>query len=84
MSSQRIAWDLCVQAFLCYDDYPTLSPAALSDNCLSAFKAMMALLGFKLSDDKQLPFKTETETLGVVLDTSSSDLSEVQAVQGRG
>ena len=66
---QRIAWELCIQASPYYDDYPTVSPAGLADNSFSTFKAMMALLGFKLSEDKQLPYKTVTETLGVVLDT---------------
>ena len=74
---QRIAWELCIQASLYYDDYPTVSPAGLADNSFSTFKAMMALLGFRLSEDKQLPFRPETETLGVVLDTSSADLGEV-------
>ena len=74
---QRSAWELCIQASLYYDDYATVSPSAIAENSLSTFKVMMGLLGFKLSEDKQRPLDILTETLGVVVDTSSPDMSEV-------
>ena len=74
---QRIAWELCIQASLYYDDYATVSPSAIAENSLPTFKAMMALLAFKLSEDKQRPFDIRTETLGVVVDMSSPDMSKV-------
>ena len=66
---QRILWDLHVLCGSYYDDFPTVSQSFLAGGTDNAVHALMELLGFLLSDKEQ-PFSTRSETLGVVLDSS--------------
>ena len=66
---QRILWDLHVLCGSYYDDFPTVTQAFLAGGTDNAVHATMDLLGFLLSDKEQ-PFGTHSETLGVVLDSS--------------
>ncbi|CAE7364045.1 unnamed protein product, partial [Symbiodinium sp. KB8] len=71
---QRILHEVNVLTSLYYDDYPVVTPAFLSANTASIFGSVMRLLGFKIADDKDKPFSSQSETLGVVVDTSDDEL----------
>ena len=55
-----------------YDDYPVIEFSFLAANTTSTLRALTSLLGFECSLDKELPFATEAEMLGVVLDLSET------------
>ena len=74
---QRILWEVGVVAACYYDDYPTMAPAMLSGGTDNAVHSVMDLLGFTLSRDKEQPFSSASEMLGVVLDTSDPSFGHV-------
>ena len=74
---QRILWELLVVASCYYDDYPCVTPAFLASNTDSTTHAVAKLLGFSLSE-KERPFSTATETLGVVVDTCDPSMAIVK------
>eukprot|EP00435_Cladocopium_sp_Y103_P058672 s441_g20.t1 len=55
-----------------YDDFPVVDFKILSDHTTAAIRALTSLLGFEVALDKELPFDTKAEMLGVVLDLSQS------------
>ena len=55
-----------------FDDYPIVSFKALHESTTSAVRAMMALLGFECSLDKEEDFASAADLLGVRLDLSSA------------
>lgn len=61
-----------------YDDYPMVSPAAISVSTMSAAKSFLHLLGFKFSEAKLSPFGGEAEILGVVVDSNRCDKGEIR------
>ena len=79
----RLVWALGVKLLRIpwlnyYDDYPVVSPAAISGSTLSSAKTFLRLLGLKFSEAKLEPFKSEAEILGVVVDCSSCHLGDIQ------
>ena len=74
---QRILWELLVVASCYYDDYPCVTPAFLASNTDNTTHAVTKLLGFALSE-KERPFSTATETLGVVVDTCDPTMASVK------
>ena len=60
-----------------YDDYPCVTPSMLASNTDSTTHSVAKLLGFALSE-KEGPFSTATETLGVVLDTADPAMDAVK------
>ena len=60
-----------------YDDYPCVSLAMLSKSTDSAVHGFLALLGVSRSEDKEAPFGTRSELLGIVLDSSDSSRRKV-------
>ena len=60
-----------------YDDYPCVSPAMLSKSTDSVVHGFLALLGVSRSEDKEVPFGTRSELLGVVLDSSDSSRRKI-------
>ena len=74
---QRVLWEFLVVASCYYDDYPSLTPSFLASNTDSTTHAVAKLLGFSLSE-KEGPFSTATETLGVVVDTSAPGMDAVK------
>ena len=74
---QRILWEVHVVASCYYDDYPCVTPYMLASNTDSATHSVAKLLGFALSE-KEGPFSTATETLGVVLDTADPAMDAVK------
>ncbi len=61
-----------------YDDYPMVSPAAISISTMSSAKSFLHLLGFKFSEAKLAPFGSEAEILGVVVDSNKCDAGEIK------
>ena len=55
-----------------YDDFPVVDLKILSEHTAAAARALTSLLGFECSLDKELPFSTNTEMLGVVLNLEDS------------
>ena len=79
----RLVWALGVKLLRIpwlnyYDDYPIVSPAAISGSTLSSAKTFLHLLGLKFSEAKLEPFKSEAEILGVVVDCSRCHLGDIQ------
>ncbi|CAE7579831.1 SLC24A2 [Symbiodinium sp. CCMP2592] len=74
---RRIMLEMEILTALYYDDYPVVSPCLLGNSTAAAFTSVMRLLGFRIADDKDKPFSTRSETLGVVIDTSAEDMSGV-------
>ena len=74
---QRVLGEVLVVASCYYDDYPSLTPSFLASNTDSTTHAVAKLLGFSLSE-KEGPFSTATETLGVVVDTSAPGMDAVK------
>ena len=60
-----------------YDDYPVVDFACLSSSTSNTIRALMALLGFECSIDKEEPFGPQAEMLGVVLDLGKTGAGEV-------
>ena len=58
-----------------YDDYPVLEVSMLASNTEKTIRKLMRLLGFSCSEDKELPFSTVYDLLGVRLDLRSKDFS---------
>ena len=52
-----------------FDDFPVLDASSTNQVCESAVTAVMRLLGFKCSEDKEVGFNERIETLGLVFDT---------------
>ena len=73
---QRVLWELRVAVACYYDDYPAMAPAFLAGGTDNAVHALMDLLGFPLSE-KEKPFATASETLGVMLDTSDAGMERI-------
>ena len=48
-----------------YDDYPVLEVSMLAANTEKTIRKLMRLLGFSCSEDKELPFSTVYDLLGV-------------------
>ena len=67
---QRILWEVQVLATCYYDDFPVASPCFLGQGTDQVVHAVMDLFGFDLSLDKEQPFGTDTETLGVMVNTA--------------
>ena len=61
-----------------YDDFPIVDFRVLSEHTTAAVRAMMSLLGFECSLEKELPFDTSTEMLGVVLDLSECSSGRIK------
>ncbi|CAE7672319.1 SLC24A2 [Symbiodinium sp. CCMP2592] len=74
---RRIMLEMEILTALYYDDYPVVTPSLLGNSTAAAFTSVMRLLGFRIADDKDKPFSTRSETLGVVIDTSAEDMSGV-------
>ena len=68
----RIGLELDIAWTNYYDDYPVIEFSFLAANTTSTLRALTSLLGFECSFDKELPFATEAEMLGVVLDLSET------------
>ena len=62
----RIAWTNY------YDDYPVIDFKVLADHTTAAIRTITGLLGFECSLDKELPFSTKTDVLGVTIDLGRS------------
>ena len=60
-----------------YDDYPVVDFVCLSSSTSNAIRALMSLLGFECSLDKEEPFAPQAEMLGVVLDLGKSGAGNV-------
>ena len=69
---QRIMWDLCLISACYYDDFPSVMPAMLSEGSDKIVHTVMQLLGDDMAVDKETPFSSASEMLGVVLDSSDS------------
>ena len=61
-----------------FDDYPVISPAAISISTMSAAKSFLHLIGFKFSEAKLAPFGCESEILGVVVDSNNCHNGEIR------
>ncbi|CAE7207109.1 unnamed protein product [Symbiodinium sp. CCMP2592] len=61
-----------------FDDFPVLELSALSGSADSTAHCIPDLLGFECSTEKEEPFKSSADVLGVTVDLSCEDLSEVR------
>ena len=68
----RIGLDLDIPWTNYYDDFPVVDFKILSEHTAAAARALTSLLGFECALDKELPFDSATEMLGVVLDLNDS------------
>ncbi|CAE6914886.1 PARP6, partial [Symbiodinium sp. CCMP2456] len=71
---QRVMWELCLISACYYDDFPTAMPAMLGEGSDNIVHTVMQLLGYDMSVEKETPYSTSSEMLGVVLDTSDPAL----------
>ncbi|CAE7559207.1 unnamed protein product [Symbiodinium natans] len=73
----RLLWRLGVELLIpwgnFFDDFPAMSPSAISDNTMSTMTALCSLLGFAFADDKLSPFQPAATMLGVEVDCSRCD-----------
>ena len=53
-----------------FDDYPVVSPVALSKSSMASVMSMLDLLGFAYSKDKLKDFSEQVQVLGVVADVA--------------
>ncbi|CAE7239575.1 unnamed protein product [Symbiodinium sp. CCMP2592] len=71
----RILVELECLACNYYDDYPVLDMSMLSANTEKTIRKLMRLLGVVCSEDKELPFSSVADLLGVRLDLRAKDFS---------
>ncbi|CAE7732569.1 unnamed protein product [Symbiodinium sp. CCMP2592] len=71
----RILVELECLACNYYDDYPVLDVSMLSSNTEKTIRKLMRLLGVTCSEDKELPFSSVADLLGVRLDLRAKDFS---------
>ncbi|CAE7660014.1 unnamed protein product [Symbiodinium sp. CCMP2592] len=71
----RILIELECLACNYYDDYPVLDVSMLSANTEKTIRKLMCLLGVICSEDKELPFSSVADLLGVRLDLRAKDFS---------
>ncbi|CAE7343255.1 unnamed protein product [Symbiodinium sp. CCMP2592] len=71
----RILIELECLACNYYDDYPVLDVSMLSANTEKTIRKLMRLLGVICSEDKELPFSSVADLLGVRLDLRAKDFS---------
>ena len=75
---RRILLEVDVLASCYYDDYPCTAPKCLAEATDGCAHAVFTLLGFDTSVDKECSFSTQTELLGVTLDTSDQGYQAVR------
>ncbi|CAE7465617.1 NaCP60E [Symbiodinium sp. CCMP2592] len=75
---QRILQEAWILNCNYFDDFPVLELSALSGSADSTAHCILDLLGFECSTDKEEPFKSSADVLGVTVDLSCEDLSEVR------
>ena len=75
---RRILLEVDVLASCYYDDYPCTAPKCLAEATDGCAHAVFTLLGFETSVDKECSFSTQTELLGVTLDTSDQGYQAVR------
>ena len=68
----RIGLELDIPWTNYYDDFPVVDFKILSEHTAAAARALTSLLGFECSLDKELPFDSSAEMLGVVMDLTES------------
>ncbi|CAE7321420.1 unnamed protein product [Symbiodinium sp. CCMP2592] len=71
----RILVELECLACNYYDDYPVLDVSMLSANTERTIRKLMRFLGVVCSEDKELPFSSVADLLGVRLDLRAKDFS---------
>ncbi|CAE7256827.1 unnamed protein product [Symbiodinium sp. CCMP2592] len=71
----RILIELECLACNYYDDFPVLDVSMLSANTEKTIRKLMRLLGVICSEDKELPFSSVADLLGVRLDLRAKDFS---------
>ena len=74
---QRILCELCLVSACYYDDFPPVMPAMLGQGSDRVTHAVMQLLSFDMSVDKESPYASLSEMLGIVLDTSDEAMGAV-------
>ncbi|CAE7236545.1 unnamed protein product [Symbiodinium sp. CCMP2592] len=75
---QRILQEAWILNCNYFDDFPVLELSALSGSADSTAHCILDLLGFECSTDKEEPFKSSADVLGVTVDLSCEGLSEVR------
>ncbi|CAE7739579.1 unnamed protein product [Symbiodinium sp. CCMP2592] len=75
---QRILQEAWILNCNYFDDFPVLELSALSGSADSTAHCILDLLGFECSTEKEEPFKSSADVLGVTVDLSCEDLSEVR------
>ena len=75
---QRVFWHLGIISSNYFDDYPVLEMSQLCSNTDSTMKAVVGLLGIRISEDKDQGFNGVAEMLGVKVDLTSDDFSEIR------
>ena len=73
----RLGHELMIPWANYYDDFPVVDFTILSDSSANTIRALMKILGFACSIDKELPFAPSAEMLGVVLDLGSASFGKV-------
>lgn len=78
----RLLWRVFIEAgVLCtayFDDFPVLDLSAARQVCENLIRAVVRILGFKCSEDKEVGFSEQTEMLGVVFDTRFAQKGDIQ------
>ena len=75
---QRIVQELCIMAFNYYDDYPVLEIKGLTHSTEKSIRVVMDLLGFACSVEKEKPFDTKADMLGVTVDVGDPWFEKVK------
>eukprot|EP00435_Cladocopium_sp_Y103_P052227 s792_g16.t1 len=83
----RLIWRLGLELHLWwanyFDDYPCISHQCQVASTKSCVEGLFRLLGFRFAQDKLAPFSTQTEMLGVVVDTSDNKFVAIDNKAGR-
>ncbi|CAE7242070.1 unnamed protein product [Symbiodinium sp. CCMP2592] len=75
---QRILQEAWILNCNYFDDFPVLELSALTGSTDSTAHCILDLLGFECSAEKEEPFGASADVLGVTVDLSCADLSEVR------